>query len=190
MQIAQEFGISKAMLDAHRGSGHASRELTRQVLGAVATGGPLSEYASVQIAQKVYRIRKLDDLAQKIETVIRERGSKYGHLPGGETGLINIRQRMIGSGESASIIDEPFFDKDVVSEYRSVLEQAAKEAGEWKPDNGQKAEAMAKLAQSIVIHGAAIAYDSCESRKLEDHARNDSQVIDITVDTPSNGSAE
>jgi hypothetical protein len=183
--LAEEYGHTMVSLENHRSSGHASRELTRQVLGAVATGGPLSEFAQVAIAQKTHRIRALDELARKIETVIRERGAKYGHLPGGETGLISIRQRMIGSGENATIIDEPFFDKDVISEYRSCLEQAAKEAGEWKPDNGQKAEAMAKLAQSIVIHSAVLAHDSCESRELEERTKNDSQVIDITVDAPS-----
>ncbi len=182
--ICERFGLPRGYIDSHRSSGHASRELTRQVLGAVATGGPLSEFAQVQISQKNHRIRALDELARKIETVIRERGAKYGHLPGGETGLISVRQRMIGSGENATIIDEPFFDKDVISEYRACLEQAAKEAGEWKPDNGQKAEAMAKLAQSIVIHAAVVASDSCESRELDKSVNNDSQVIDITVDAP------
>lgn len=186
--IVERYGHTRATIDAHRTSGHAARALTRQVLAAQTTGA-LSEYASVQIAQKVHRIRALDELARKIETVMQERGAKYGHLPGGATGLISVRQRMIGSGENATIIDEPFFDKDVVSEYRSALEQAAKEAGEWKPDNGQKAEAISKLAQSIVIHSAVLAHDSCESRELEDRTKNSSQVIDITVDSDSGGSA-
>jgi uncharacterized protein YunC (DUF1805 family) len=75
---------------------------------------------------------------------------------------------------------------------RSLLESAAKEMGEWRPDGGEKAEATAKLAQSIVIHGAAVAgvlgFDSCESHKLEDSSKNDAQVIDIAPDGATDNS--
>ena len=184
-QLAEDYGLTRAAIDSHRTSGHAARELTRQVLGAVATGGPLSEFAKIAIASKTHRIQALDDIKRKIETVFRERAEAYANLPGGETGLIGMRKKMLGQGPSAYEVEECFFDKDLVSEYRACLEQAAKEAGEWKPDNGQKAEAMAKLAQSIVIHSAVLAHDSCESRELDKNTKNDQQVIDITVDPPS-----
>lgn len=150
--IAQTYGLSRSVVESHRTAGHAGRAVTKAVL--TAQDGPLSTFASIVIANKVNRVRKLDDLVTKIEQVMQARAEKYKDLPGGSTGLIAVRQRMIGSGENATIIDEPHFDKDVVSEYRAVLEQAAKEAGEWKPDGGEKADAQLKLAQSIIIHAA------------------------------------
>lgn len=76
---------------------------------------------------------------------------------------------------------------------RSLLESAAKEMGEWRPDGGERADAVNKLAQSIVIHSAVISgsvtFDSCESRELEKSAKNGSQVIDIIVDSDSGGSS-
>lgn len=45
-------------------------------------------------------------------------------------------------------------DPKLVKEAVSLLTTASKEMGEWKPDGGEKAEATAQLAQSIVIHAA------------------------------------
>jgi hypothetical protein len=143
-------------LEHHRRAGHASAAVTKQVLQA-ASGAQLSQLATIAIASKVNRVRVLDDLLNRT--------------------MEEIHYKKIGE-----------LNPKLMDSARSLLESAAKEMGEWRPDGGEKAEATAKLAQSIVIHGAAIAgvltSDSCESRKLEDNANDESDVIDITVDTP------
>ena len=153
MAIAKDYNLSLEAVNHHRSSGHAGRELTRQVLQA-GDSGVLSEFAQISIASKVNRVRSLDDLYNR--TMEEIHAKKVGEL-------------------NPKLIDTA----------KGLLESAAKEMGEWRPDGGEKAEAIGKLAQSIVIHGAAIAFDSCESRKLEDSAKDGAQVIDITVDTPS-----
>jgi len=157
MQIAQEYSLPVASVDGHRKNGHAERAVTESVLQA-ASGAQLSQLATIAIASKVNRVRVLDDLLNRTMEEIHFK--KIGEL-----------------------------NPKLMDSARSLLESAAKEMGEWRPDGGEKAEATAKLAQSIVIHGAAIAgvltSDSCESRELEERAKNDSQVIDVTVDTRS-----
>lgn len=167
------YPLSMAELINHRTSGHASRELTRQVLGAAQ--GPLSELAKVAIASKVLRVRKLDDLILKFEEVFEQRAQAYGHLPGGNTGLVGLRLKTIGQGANAREIEESFVDSNLIAEYRAVLEQAAKECGEWKPDGGEKAEATAQLAQSIVIHAAVEAQKLDQKVKTLDISATDSK---------------
>jgi len=156
-QIAQDYGLDRASIDHHRRSGHAERAVTAALLRASA-GEELSQFARIAIASKVNRVRVLDDLLNRTMEEIHFK--KIGEL-----------------------------NPKLMDSARSLLESAAKEMGEWRPDGGEKADATAKLAQSIVIHGAAIAgvlaSDSCESRELEERAKNDSQVIDVTVDTRS-----
>jgi hypothetical protein len=156
-QIAQDYNISRALIEHHRASGHAAREVTKQVLQA-ASGAQLSQLASIAIASKVNRVRVLDDLLNRTMEEIHFK--KVGEL-----------------------------NPKLMDSARSLLESAAKEMGEWRPDGGEKAEATAKLAQSIVIHGAAIAgvltADSCESRELERSVNDGPEVIDVTADTRS-----
>lgn len=170
--IAAEFGISLSSLNNHRTGGHPARELTRQVLNAHA--GPLSDFAQIMIASKVVRVQKLQTAIDKLEAAIAARAVAYGHLPGGETGLIVLKRKLLGSGPMAYEIEEAVFDSAIISEYRAILEQAAKECGEWRPDGGEKAEATARLAQSIVIHAAVNA-----SKAISEPT----QVIDIKADT-------
>jgi len=160
--LAQEYSLSVACIDGHRKNGHAERAVTESVLRA-ASGEQLSQFASIAIASKVNRVRVLDDLLNR--TMEEIHAKKVGEL-----------------------------NPKLMDSARSLLESAAKEMGEWRPDGGEKADAVNKLAQSIVIHSAVISgsvtFDSRESRELEDHAKNGSEVIDITVDSECSGSAE
>lgn len=45
-------------------------------------------------------------------------------------------------------------DPVLIRTSNDLLECAAKEMGEWRPDRGEQSEATTKLAQSIVIHAA------------------------------------
>ena len=47
---------------------------------------------------------------------------------------------MLGSGENSREVEESFFDRDLVQEFRATLEQAAKECGEWRPNGENKGD--------------------------------------------------
>lgn len=90
------------------------------------------------IAKKHRRLAILDDLHDKLLTVIDERAADYaaqaqtGDVPaGGGTGLILRQIKQIGSGRDAQIIEEFGVDTGLVREIRAVHEQAAKELGQW-----------------------------------------------------------
>jgi len=153
--LAEKYGLDRGSINHHRQNGHAARELTKMVLDA--HKGPLSPFVAIQIANKVERMTKLQTIVDKVEQVIEERAKAYAHLPGGSTGLVGLKLRTIGQGLAAREVEESFFDKELAGEYRALLEQAAKEAGEWKPDGGEKADATRMLAQSIVIHASVAA---------------------------------
>lgn len=127
-QIASDFGLTVAMIDAHRGSGHAGKALTRMVLDA--HNGPLSSFAQIFIANKENRVRKLDEWLQKVDQAI-----------------------------IATPKDTPV-DPKLLKVGVEIIRTAAQELGEWRPDGGEKAEALGKLAQSIVIHAAVEARNS------------------------------
>lgn len=70
-------------------------------------------------------------------------------------------------------------DPRIATAAAMMLQQAAKEMGEWRPDGGEKAEATAQLAQSIVIHaavssGKALGYDRAAKQVTLDVSANDS----------------
>lgn len=161
--IAEEFGVDRMSIGNHRSSGHAAKGLTRQVLNAHT--GPLSDYAAITIASKLERMKRLDAHMKAIERVIQQRAEVFSKLPGGDTGLIAMRLKMIGSGDNSQVVEEAFFDKDLSTEYRAVMEQATKEAGQWKPDGGDAAAATDRLAQSIVIH-ASVAAKALQDKEL------------------------
>lgn len=128
-QIAQEFGFTRAAIDAHRGSGHAGRALTRAVLDA--RNGPLAPIAQFFIADKANRIATLDRWLAIIDKSIR-------YVPP-------------GTPDDAPPIAP---DAKLLKVGVEIIRVAAQELGEWRPDGGEKAEALGKLAQSIVIHAA------------------------------------
>lgn len=150
-QVAGDFGLTVFAVDHHRASGHAGRALTAAVIQA-GKSGVLSSFAKYEIAAKSHRIRKLQRIATKIERVIIQRSEAYKALPGGDTGLIGLKLKSIGSGPLAQMVEESFFDGELVKTYCAILEQAAKEAGEWRPDGGAKAEATNNLAHAIIVH--------------------------------------
>lgn len=137
-------------------------------------------HASSAVTRQVLQAASGDQLSQLASIAIASKVSRVRYLDD----LLNRTLEEIHAKKVGEL------NPKLMDSARSLLESAAKEMGEWRPDGGEKAEAIGKLAQSIVIHGAAIAFDSCESRELEKSSKNDSQVIDITVDSDSSGSAE
>lgn len=161
MALAKHYGLTVSALDHHRVSGHAARALTAAVLGVA--NGPMAELVKIEVANKVWRVSKLQSHLDRLEAIMDARAEAFKHLPGGRTGLIMGRTkavRMIASEDGAPSqqpIEESFFDRDLADEFRATLEQAAKECGEWRP-NGEKTEDRGETAgitvQQIVAGGS------------------------------------
>ncbi|HXH57924.1 terminase small subunit [Iamia sp.] len=91
------------------------------------------EVRASAIAQVEYRVDRLGDLEGRYWTVIQERADKYRDdedAAGGGTGLIVKRWKMIGSGESATMVAEYEADVAVTKEIQSLYDQVAKELGQ------------------------------------------------------------
>lgn len=120
------------------------------------------------IAERSQRIAALEDMALRMRSVVVERaGSEhYQDAPGGRTGLLVRKLKMIGSGMSAYQVEEFEVDTGLLKEYREYMKQAAIELGQWEeksdhtlhgPDNGPiQLEESAILARLRELgHGGA-----------------------------------
>ena len=93
------------------------------------------EFVAGQIAERQYRLAMLQDLLDRLLALIEERAVAYRDVkPGGASGLLMRRVRMIGTGKNTVRIEEYTFDRAVVTEILAGLKQAAIEVGDW----GQK----------------------------------------------------
>ena len=95
------------------------------------------EFVAGQIAERQYRLAMLQDLLDRLLALIEERAVAYRDVkPGGTSGLLMRRVRMIGTGKNTVRIEEYTFDRAVVTEILVGLKQAAIEVGDWgkKPD--------------------------------------------------------
>lgn len=84
------------------------------------------------IAIKAERVRQLQQIADKLTTVMAERAEALaGEAPGGGTGTITRQLKSVGVGENNMVVEEYVVDKGLLLELRGTLEQTAKELGEW-----------------------------------------------------------
>jgi hypothetical protein len=140
-EIAAEVGISVRQL--YRWKQHP--EFRKYVARRAAELGALE--TRFAIGRKARRLRALqgrweDQEARReaLKAVIAARAAEpeLRELPGGETGLVIRRQRVLGAGENAHVVDEYEVDTALLQELRQIdkamLEhevQAAKELGQW-----------------------------------------------------------
>lgn len=98
------------------------------------------------IANKVRRMQALNEAFDKTEQVINERAADpdLQNVPGGKTGLVVRQQKMIGSGFSATTVDEYFVDAALLRERRETLKQAAIEVGDWTEKREHSGEVMVR----------------------------------------------
>ena len=96
-----------------------------------------------------YRVNVLNDIETKLHDVLAARAASYGDsdVIGGDTGLVVRRYKMVGSGESAQLMEEYEVDTATIRELRSVHEQAAKELGQWT----EKVEQSGSIVREFVI---------------------------------------
>lgn len=103
----------------------------------------------VFVSSKLERLKRLQDIVDRLEALFTSRAKQYAHLVGGDTGLIMIRQKGAGGGQ---IIEDVVFDGPAVAEYRAALRQAAEEMGQWDPSGTADRAAEQQGGAGITIH--------------------------------------
>jgi len=103
----------------------------------------------VFVSSKVERLKRIQDIVDRLEALFNSRAKQYAHLVGGDTGLIMIRQKGAGGGQ---IIEDVVFDGPAVAEYRAALRQAAEEMGQWDPSGTADRAAEQQGGSGITIH--------------------------------------
>lgn len=85
------------------------------------------------ISDRNYRVRCLQDRHDLLLTVLRERAAaeEMQAAPGGKTGLLCRKLKMIGSGKEAYEVEEFEVDNATLKEIRAHEQQAAQELGQW-----------------------------------------------------------
>jgi hypothetical protein len=146
-QIATEVGISRAAFAKWKNNPEFRARVQELIAAA------LKKVADKGIREKANRIAWLDDREQRMQTVIRERSEDptWREVPGWGTGLLVHRQRQIGGGRDAQIVDEFEVDTGLLSEMRATEQQAAKELGQWVEKAEQSGEVLVRIYERGIV---------------------------------------
>jgi transposase-like protein len=101
-------------------------------------------FKKLAIARQEYRLRSLNRLHLKLETLLDQRAADMAKesIPGGDQGVI-VRQYKV-SGENQ--VTEYVFDRAVFQEMRAIQEQAAKELGQLVEKHEHKINSVKDLS--------------------------------------------
>lgn len=86
------------------------------------------------IADRVERVRRLGDVARRLEQVVEERGAEgrpggpYRHVAGYSTGTMVRTVKFSPEGDEVELFA---VDTGMLKEYRATLQQVAQEVGQW-----------------------------------------------------------
>lgn len=111
------------------------------------------EVKSSGIASLEYRISKLDELEQKYLKVIEDRKAAYSgtSVIGGDTGLVVLQEKSIGSGPTATIVQEYVADTAITQEIRAIYDDVAKELGH----RASKLDITGSMTNTVELVGVA-----------------------------------
>lgn len=89
------------------------------------------------LARRGFRLQNLNDLRDRIMTVIAERASDpdMQDVKGGKTGIIIRRYKGVGQGPAAKVVEEFEIDIPAIRELRALQRDAAEELGQIQPKN-------------------------------------------------------
>lgn len=77
------------------------------------------------------RVARVNDTWQRLQRVVSARAVDMVGVPGGETGLLVRKRKMLGSGPTAYEVEEYEVDTGLLSELREHEKQASQELGQW-----------------------------------------------------------
>jgi len=128
-QIADRLGIHRTTLHDWRQNPEFAAAV-RELEQALA-----EEVNRFTIAKRAERVGGYDERRQLMLRVIRERGEWFSKnepsVPGGGTGLLIKRHKIVGQGKDATALPEYEEATGLLKELRELEKQAAIEAGQW-----------------------------------------------------------
>lgn len=85
------------------------------------------------IARRAARLSSKQQRWRKLQCIIDARAADPSHAraPGGGTGLLVRHQKMLGSGDNATLVEEFEVDTGLLKEMRDLETESAKECGQW-----------------------------------------------------------
>jgi hypothetical protein len=85
------------------------------------------------LARMERRVSKINDRWIEMHRIIEERAKdpSMADVPGGTTGLLVRRVKMIGTGDNAQLVEEYAVDTALLSQILAHEKQAAQELGQW-----------------------------------------------------------
>jgi transposase-like protein len=146
-EIAVKLGVSLRTLATwkrHPGFGNRVVELTQAYA---------DELHSEGVASKQFRLNELNEAYQKLRFIMTERSADPGMMtvPGGTTGLLVRRERMIGTGRNARRIVEWEIDKALIRAMLTTMKQAAREMGEWDASPVRTVDESQAMPSNVII---------------------------------------
>lgn len=147
-EIAEKWHLVKANVANHRLK-HLS--LSPATMAPDQRAAYQFHLSQIAISSKLARLAKLQAAADRIEALIDERAKAYSHVPGGGTGMLAVRQRLVNPKDPDSIVDDCLFDAPLVKEYREILRAAAGEMGEWDVTGQRSRDAEDAAGQPVTI---------------------------------------
>jgi len=108
---------------------------------------------TLSIRQTEYRLKYQQLRHERLHQIIEERAADpvMQAAPGGSTGLLVRKLKQLGSGDSASIIEEYEVDTGLLTEARKLEEHAAKELGQWQGDKAAGADVRLQVAIAFPV---------------------------------------
>lgn len=127
--------------ESARRAGYAGNDVTLRQSGhevltnphvAIAIADAHAAIAQQGIANKQNRINAYDARWQRLHAVVEARAEAYAtEAPGAATGLLVRTYKQVGQGPSAQLREEWSVDTGLLSEFRQLEQQVAKEMGQW-----------------------------------------------------------
>lgn len=90
------------------------------------------QIAKIGISRREVRVQKLHNRLADLETFARERGetAEMANVPGGNTGYVARKVKVIGFGEKAKEVAEYGADLELIKAQQGIMEQVAVELGQ------------------------------------------------------------
>lgn len=116
------------------------------------------------LAVRENRLAALQDRHDRLNIVMSERAEDMADAPGGKSGLLARKRKMIGSGPLAREVVEYELDTGLLSEFREHEKQVAQELGQWQEGNGPQTNIMivcpaGQQAPAVTLEPDAVVID-------------------------------
>lgn len=132
--IAKRVGITQQTLIKWKKTPFFQTQIAKAKSLVKLSMNDLSKEVELLIAKKTARVRRLNQDWLKMQRVIEKRGDDPAmrDVPGGDTGLLTVQIKSIGSGANFQEVREYRVDTGLLKELRETEKQAAIELGQWE----------------------------------------------------------